>query len=379
MERNVAMNEKNYTAITLDTSIFDGNGLKLEKGLLGKLKQFNGSPTKLVLTDIIINELTRHLHEKIINSRASLQKALEEANEHLFFDGSLLTEAKQQLIDSPEINDLAKSRVKAFIDKTGALVLDSAKYVGVAELRDNYFNNKPPFAVSGKKKNEFPDAIALLALEHWAEQNNELVYAVAKDGDWKNFCEGSDIIDYNENLADALDYFNTKDTPFIMLTKLESEFEFINSNKFGLQLRNQLESIFTGYYLDQDGDSPFSWEPEGVDVTFVDYTMADDKLKLIEKNESSIVVEALINVELNAEGNFSLYQYDSIDHDQVYLGSVSKSVEENFECRVLITFEGDIDEAKEDIDYLELDNVEIIDKLSSIHFGNLELDYDDRY
>ncbi|MBW9352876.1 DUF4935 domain-containing protein [Citrobacter sp. EC_71] len=371
------MNEKNYTAITLDTSIFDGNALKLEKGLLGKLKQFNGSPTKFVLTDIVVNELTKHLSEKIISSKTLLQKALEEANEHLFFEGSLLTEAKQQLIDSPEINELATSRVNAFLEQTGAIILDSAEYVGVAELRDNYFNNKPPFAVTGKKKNEFPDAIALLALEHWAKKNSEVIYAVAKDGDWKGYCEGSERIDYNENLGDALNYFNNKDAPFLMVSKLESAFQFLKANKFGLQLRNELERIFTGYYVNQDGDSPFNWEPDGVDVTFIDFTTIDDKLKLIEKAESSIVVEALINVELNAEGTFSLYQYDSIDHDQVYLGCVTKEVDENFECRVLITFEGDLEEAKENIDCLEIDNVEVIDKLDTIHFGYLELDYND--
>ncbi|MBZ7631468.1 PIN domain-containing protein, partial [Klebsiella michiganensis] len=278
------MNGKDYTAITLDTSIFDGNGLRLEKGLLGRLKQFNGSPTKFVLTDIVVNEIKKHLHDKIINSRAALQKALEEASEHLFFDGSLLTESKQKLIDGPEINELALSRLNAFLVATGAFVIDSAEYVEVAELRDNYFNNKPPFAMSGKKKNEFPDAIALLALEHWAEENDELVFAVAKDGDWKNFCDESDFIDYNENLADALDYFNTKDTPVIMLAKLEAALESINTSNLGLQLRNELESFFSGYYVDQDADSAFYWEPEGVDVTFADFSMADDNLKLIEKN-----------------------------------------------------------------------------------------------
>ncbi|HGK4310552.1 PIN domain-containing protein [Raoultella planticola] len=371
------MSGKSYTAITLDTSIFDGNALKLEKGLLGKLKQFNGSPTKFVLTDIVVNELTKHLHDKIITSRASLQKALEEANEHLFFDGSLLTEAKEKLIEGPEINELAVSRVKAFLEKSGAYVIDSADYVEVAELRDYYFNNRPPFATTGKKKNEFPDAIALLALEHWAEENEQLIYAVAKDGDWKSYCEESKLVDYNESLADALDYFNTKDTPFIMLSKLEGEFEFINATKFGMQLSNELGRIFNGYSVDQNGDSPFNWEPEGVDVTFVDFTMSDDKLKLIEKTDSSIVVEASIEVELNAEGEFSLYQYDSIDHDQVYLGSVAKDTTEYFNCRALITFVGDFDEAKEDITYLDIDSVEIIDKLNSIYFGYLELDYDD--
>lgn len=42
-----------YDAILVDTSIFDGSGLRLESGLLGKLKQFAESPVKLLMPDVI--------------------------------------------------------------------------------------------------------------------------------------------------------------------------------------------------------------------------------------------------------------------------------------------------------------------------------------
>lgn len=50
-----------YGAITIDTSIFESNGLKLESGLLKMLSQFKESPAKLILSDIILRELTNHI------------------------------------------------------------------------------------------------------------------------------------------------------------------------------------------------------------------------------------------------------------------------------------------------------------------------------
>lgn len=44
--------EKEYGAILIDTSIFDGNGLRLEKGLLGKLSQFKQSPIVYLFPDV---------------------------------------------------------------------------------------------------------------------------------------------------------------------------------------------------------------------------------------------------------------------------------------------------------------------------------------
>ena len=94
------MSLHNYNAILIDTSIFDGNGLRLETGLLGKLRQFKKTKIDLLLPDVIKNEIQSHLEKKIRVSSNSLEKAINDAGDHLFFDGSELNEVKKLLIDS---------------------------------------------------------------------------------------------------------------------------------------------------------------------------------------------------------------------------------------------------------------------------------------
>jgi hypothetical protein len=86
--------DKSYDAILIDTSIFDGNGLRLEAGLLGKLRQFKKTNIDILLPDVIKSEIQSHLEKRIKVSRNSLEKSINDAADHLFFDGSALNEAK---------------------------------------------------------------------------------------------------------------------------------------------------------------------------------------------------------------------------------------------------------------------------------------------
>lgn len=68
-----------YGAITIDTSIFDQKGLKLESGILKTLEQFRSKPSHLVLSEIVIREVHSHLKRKASDSREQVVKAIRES------------------------------------------------------------------------------------------------------------------------------------------------------------------------------------------------------------------------------------------------------------------------------------------------------------
>jgi len=363
-----------YEAILVDTSIFDAHGLKLEKGLLGKLSQFKDSDIYYLLPDVIKGEVKSHLENKVKSARASLEKALNDAGDHLFFEGSELNDAKSILIDSNEIEGISESRVDKFIANSGALVLECGNYVSVSDLLQQYFQNEPPFAETGKKKNEFPDAIVLLATEAWAEENSIRVLAVARDGDWKNYCEISDNIDYTEDFADALSKFNKETTPFAFLSllveKLEQEDD--DAADFVKKIHNCVESYFDGFTPDQEADSFHYWEPDGCHGWLNDFELSDNNFKIVDHAEDYIVLEVSANITVEVEGEFSLSQYDSIDRDHVYIGSVTATITEEFTSEILITVRGDLIGSLSDLD---VEYIEVVNPITSVDFGTLEPDY----
>lgn len=371
------MSEKEYTAITLDTSIFDGNGLRLEQGLLGKMRQFRTIPISFVLTDVTVNELTRHIEEKMKASKFSLEKALEDSKNHLLIPDSDLTSFKEKLSDLKDFKDAASKRVQAYIEMTGAIVLDTDQYVSIAEIRDAYFGNKSPFAESGSKKNEFPDAISLIALKNWANKNEQVICAVSKDKDWESFCEAVDSLDYINDLSKALDYFNSEAVSRLVVDKLS---EVIDGNKDGAQhfihqLENMLDWSVDRLMVTQDADSSVAFEADGVEIKFEQLHSIDTDFKIIEAGDGYLIVETVVNVELDIEGVFSLYHYDSLDKDYIGAGSVTSIVNDSYDLRVLLTLTGDFSDVCE----IEINDLEIVSNLGTVHFGYLEPYYEPDY
>jgi hypothetical protein len=310
------MEDNEYDAILVDTSIFDGNGLRLESGLLAKLKQFAKSPIDFVVPDVIKNEILSHLDKKIKVSRNALEKAV--------------NDAKKLIVDSEEIDGLASSRLDAFLVNTGALQIDCDNFISVSELLKKYFANEAPFSETGKKKNEFPDAIILMAVEEWAEKEGKAVLAVAKDKDWERYCNDSSNIDYIEDFSQGLSLFNTATAPYALLANLKTALENSQAKKFLTLIENQLESALSGFIPNQEADSQFYWEPEGADGWFKSFIFTDLEFFVIDTDEDWVVIEARAEITVESEGVFSLAVLDSIDRDYVNLGSVTANAEKKY-------------------------------------------------
>jgi hypothetical protein len=366
--------ELEYEALLIDTSIFDGNGLRLKKGLLGKLKQFKRSPVVFLMPDVICGEVKAHLEQKIKASRSALEKSINEAGDHIFFDGSTLNDAKTLLLESKEIEGLAETRLEKFIESTGASVLECGKHLTVSNLLRKYFSNEAPFSESGKKKNEFPDAIILMAVDEWASKNEKSVLAIAKDEDWSRYCESSKNITCIDELSDGLAIFNKPNVPYAFLSKIESALDSETAQKFLDGVSDRLSSALDGFTPDQDAESYLYWEPEGSNGWFKSFYLVSNEFQIIESDEEYIVLECEAAITVEAEGEFSLSVRDSIDRDYVHIDSVTATAEEEFESEILITIVGDLEGP---IEELSIEQVEIVSPIRCIHFGTLEPDLSD--
>lgn len=362
-----------FDAILVDTSIYERNGLKLDKGLLKALYQLKRSPINLLLPDVIFNEVKNHM-EKKFNEIHNLSKVISDFKDCSLVGQSEL-DALADLKNSINIEDIVKNKIDTFIKNTGAVRIECGQFVNVTEILEKYFSAVPPFAKEGKKKSEFPDAITLSAVEKWAKKNSAKVLAIAYDKDWKDYCKQSPNIEYQENLADVLAELNALNAPYVVLDQIE---KFISVNDLDLQTKiNQYLTEELKYFTpDQDAESYLYWEPDGITAWFDSFSFISNECRIIEADECQIVIEADINIIINAEGEFSLSVYDSIDKDYVGLSSVIAKVENDFDSKILLTFEGEVT-TEQNLDNLELAAIEILNKPRVIHFGTLEPDFDE--
>lgn len=366
-----------YGAISVDTSIFDEKGLKLESGILKALEQFNGKPSHLVLSEIVVREVHSHLKKRAKDARASAIKAIRESKASLSVSDDNSEIASNALVPEVDDGEVAKKRLEVFVTNTGAEIILATGRVKLDEIIQKYFKAQPPFEEFGKKKNEFPDAIALVSLESWAKEHNTKILTVAKDGDWKRFAEQSEYIDVVEDLAEAISKFQPHSSAM--------EYCKILAKLIPDEQPEGLYQIIDQYLSDQvsemelypEATSQFYYEPDYVEAALESFEFVcgdggSALLQPIQGQNDTLIVEAKILVVAKASSLFSLFAHDPIDKDHVSIGSSSASTEVEFEAEVLLTFEGEFDEG---IEYVELVDFELLSYPDSVDFGEIEPDW----
>ncbi len=366
-----------YGAITVDTSIFDEKGLKLESGILKTLEQFNGKPSHLILSEIVEKEVHTHLKKKAKEARASIQKSIRESKAHLSVSDQSAEAATKVLIPELDDREVATQRLGTFVANTGAEIIPATGRVELDEVIGRYFKAEPPFEDTGKKKNEFPDAIALMSIESWAKDHQTKVLAVAKDNDWKRFADKSKYIDIVDDLAEAISKFQPHSTAIDYANSIAKLIPTSEPAKLHSLIEQYLTDQVAEIDLYPEASSQFFYDPDYVEVRLDSFKFVYDEagnaiLQPVQGQNNTLIVEAKIHIVAEASTLFSLSVHDSIDRDYVSIGNASVSTEMEFEAEVLLTFEGDFDEG---IEAVELTDFELLSSPICVDFGEIEPDW----
>lgn len=343
IRRAIADNEIN--AITLDTSVFDGNGNRFEHGLLPRLAQFNTTEVFFVLSDVVVGEVCRHVAQEAAEARSKVTAALKEVGKAWQVSNAQRDEALAQLFGKELPDALARRRFDAFVKAVGAGIIKSGSRVDVARMLDDYFSSKPPFGKAALKKNEFPDAIALQALASWAAEQDTVLLAVSRDADWKRFAKTSEHLVVIDDLAQALGYFHQNAN--VACARLVERFK---NGQLDLidTIREVVESEIERLVFIPEMASAYNFDAdinEAVVKTIELDTIAylAGPFSVVDKpSETELVVEAEVKVEIEVTADITFSVRDSTDGDQVPIGSSRSKATTNRTFNVLLTFEGDL-------------------------------------
>ncbi|WP_444464436.1 PIN domain-containing protein [Rhodobacter capsulatus] len=374
-----------YDALTIDTQVVYSNDLELNTGLVGQLSQFKGGLVKLLLSEITVREIHKALTEKAKASHDALNKAIKSgiSNGQLTAQQEIELSGVRNAMEKP--SDHAKRQLSEFIGRTGAEII-GADTLDIKPMLDRYFRNEAPFSSKGKK-NEFPDAIALLTLEKWAIQNQKRILAVSGDGDWQSFAAQSQHIDFVDDLGKALSRLNELAEATVPLAR--RVLDLIGADEQGLaqslqaSLERAVESEFP--YLEFDG--PMPGEDEGASLSLVDFEIPglenhSTEIDIVRVGAQRFAFRAPVWIVATVHAEISFSIHDSIDNDYVPMGSTTVEREIEFEAFLLIEVSHftDDEEGESSIIY-HIDNVELLEAPSSIDIGYIdyslaEPDYD---
>ncbi|MEO9386012.1 PIN domain-containing protein [Chromobacterium phragmitis] len=375
-----------YGAITIDTSIFDKNALKIDSGILKNLSQFKGKPAGLILSEIVINEIYSHLERKSFESRKNIESALKDAPHYLRLEAEHTEEISAKIRELKDSKETAKDIIKKFIHDTSAEIIKAEGNIKISELIKRYFTNTSPFADSGKKKNEFPDAIALLSLEAYAQTNKTKILAISTDKDWASFASNSPYIDVIEDLAQGIALFSPNTESDALCKVISSKIATAEWEKIQSQIEDALPDAIGDMQITAEADSSFYYEPSNfVEIEFIEFDFEKDPdsnaiITPIQRHHGGLTIQAKIKIRAKAYADFSLSMHDSIDDDYVSMGSASAEKAIDFDSAILFTIDGEIDyknPENTEPDKVEIHSIELLKNRLTVDFGYIQPDWFD--
>jgi hypothetical protein len=371
--------ELDYHALCIDTNVFRETGYAFDRGLLAQLNQFADSPVQVLISEIVHREMKRHLTESIGEARAALEKGIKEVQQQMQASEGAAARARKAILTSETDADIAQRRLDEFYERCGATLLP-ADSVTSREVLEQYFNQQPPFAATGDKKQEFPDAYALLSVDQWAAEKDFKVLVVSHDKGWKEFCEKSERLTYRSDLGAALKLFQPHNAASQLLTDLDTAL-LMSGDSTGIvdAITEGIKNAVEAMEVEVNADSHFYWEASGVDAEYKSHQFGNFNpnhlaVDLVRVTEEKIVVRIPSEITVDVHASFSLSMTDPIDKDQVDMGSQSLEVEQTFDSDALITFKGDFSQGLAGV---EVEGVELVEGMPTVEFGEIELSTDE--
>jgi hypothetical protein len=382
--KGIFMNEinKRYSALTIDTSIFIQNGLKLNKGLLAQLHQFKDNPINLILSDIVYRELKSHLDRKEKETKSKIESALNDASDYLNCCIDDMEKIKSLIKLNYQAESISKLILEEFIRKCGIELVKGEEYCEMKSLIDMYFQNLAPFKESGNKKNEFPDAIALLSLQYWVEENNKNLLAVSADNDWKNFALGKGNIEVIDDLAKAMDILNkqTDEALDSIIYEIELDLTKSQNSRIFESMYSAIENSINISEISAVSSFKYYIDDEQLSLKNI-YILTEEnekrlKVYIIDYDSDKITISITCEVMCEVEVAFNFSVWDSIDKEDVSLGGTRKIVEISYETDVLVNLYGNFLDGLQNMD---IDEIEVTHDSVFVDMGEISPFDDENY
>lgn len=330
------------SAITIDTVIVDGQKGNLENGLLRRLRQFKGTRTKFVMSSVILREIERHLTESAEKSKEVLEKALSEVVLPWQLEPHNKAEIESKLFSDRTPVSVAKARIAAFIDETGAETVKPGLGADIDAVFDAYFDSKPPFGKSERKRHEFPDAFALRSLEEWAKSRNTTLLAISKDKDWAAFAESSDHLVVVTDLVSALAFFQDESADYwVRVLSAETadgdKLALVKEVKKRMSGPPQALSISvkesSTYFYDENGSMHW-FTYDGI------HGMEEGKaFEAVEWSDGKLVVNFFANCTAHLEAFYRFKAFDAVGQKFLPNGSATFEKDSSIAVEMIATFE----------------------------------------
>ena len=163
--------------VFIDTSVFIAENYFAPGNRIHTLQRLaEEGKINLVLSEITIQEVRKHIISQVRDAWKQFDKVCK-----VFRNLQEIDKWRKSTNDKKECEHYL-SQLDGFLKTPNLKVLDYTYCTDTAKVFKAYFESKKPFG-EGKKKEEFPDAFVLTALEKYAAETKQSVVVLSEDSD----------------------------------------------------------------------------------------------------------------------------------------------------------------------------------------------------
>lgn len=367
-----AIHDGQVTLLTIDTNVFERYNNGLEYGLLKRLSQFRDSEIELVLSDIVHRELQRHMIHEAEEAEARLTSVIKKVGGSWNIGKQERDKLQVGLFGGNSAVKVTQQRLNAFQKETGLKIVEAQGKVEIRDLVDDYFELRPPFGNKPDKKHEFPDAIAVRTLNHYATEKNTLMLVVSNDGGWRAFGADSGNLVCVPDLGTAMSLLQR--LPFLVAAQLSEKFEAGELPQLEKAIKVELDNYIDSMDLHVQASAAYFYEHDLPEKKFLGITHFEEPIfKVVDHSEEDgvYVLEISLSASVEISCTFNFFVTDWIDKDEVPIGSVIADQTEEMPFVLTVTIVGD------PFAKFEVEETEVVQSESSVDFDYIEPDYGD--
>jgi PIN domain-containing protein len=191
--------------IFLDTEFYIANNFEFSEQRFTALVEWAEAKKLFIyITDITEKEIYAQISKRILEACSELKKFRANENCRILLNiGGAYNEVFGRKPNKDKMVKELEEQFESFKEEASISTI-ATDSVSIPDIFSKYFAAKPPFK-EGKKKNEFPDAFVITALEDWCNDNAAKMYIVSKDPDMISAADESEYLISVNDLDQLLD------------------------------------------------------------------------------------------------------------------------------------------------------------------------------
>ena len=368
---------RKVTFFSIDTNVMEGKGFDFNRGALNLLHLQRPAWMTLQLSDIVEREINGHRLRDLTEAKQKLDSALNHMRRKAALDVSKVIAELDALAVVESAQKQFKTELESFISGLGGQVLPTTGETLASDMFARYFAKQPPFEVVKDKKSEFPDAAALLVLERFALEQKTLGLLISNDKGWRSFASQSEHLFCVSTLEEFTGLFEAiSEHGKELQSKLRASLEDQSSIGYAL-VRDAIASHVAEAEWSIDeicSGSAHRLEGEAYDANVVAVKPDFPNMQgwFTDEDSPMYVVELPVSISVEVQVSVAFFQWDSIDHEEIPMGSQDISVPMDIDISLFLTSTGEL--MASPVEEWEIE-AEIASGKYSVDAGEVNLDY----